>query len=530
MKKNIVDSCRVLMSCIAITLMSFVLISIVSKNHSVGTWLGVGLFSMFFVVASYIGIGKEDFFEHIYNCCLVVFLVVVGIIQVSQIDRLRFTPIYDLDAIYGGAIQWVETGSFSNYYDYFYWFPNNLGGLCLLYFVFRIGSFLGADYFVMAAGANEIILLVTLALISLTTKKLWGSKCGMLAMGLSICMLPLLFMADAFYTDSLSIAFPIGLFYLALKIEECEKQYPVKLCFFSGIVTAVGSLIKPTVLIMTVAVCLSFLLRKKWKKAVIYVVSVGILYFIITLLFHSWLYGNYLDPELAEIKNTPSYHWVMMGLKGDGGYNPEDYNFTRSFTNPEVRDEALKNEIINRISQKGVTGMLGLYVAKIFRCFGDGTLGLSDFLDDYPLDYSLLHEYLLYGGKKYKVYQNLCNSVFYMMLVFMFIYAISAAKNKRKPEGALRLGFAPILGISGMIVFLMHWETSPRYITNYVPIIIVLAIGGIRDFERWRVEKGQGMGKVEMALNEADQAADKDNRRMTHEEVFGNLRRKINVQ
>lgn len=36
--------------------------------------------------------------------------------------------------------------------------------------------------------------------------------------------------------------------------------------------------------------------------------------------------------------------------------------------------------------------------------------------------------------------------------------------------------------------------------------------------------------KVEMALNEADQAADKDNRRMTHEEVFGNLRRKINVQ
>lgn len=34
---------------------------------------------------------------------------------------------------------------------------------------------------------------------------------------------------------------------------------------------------------------------------------------------------------------------------------------------------------------------------------------------------------------------------------------------------------------------------------------------------------------VEAALNEADQAAAENSRRMTHEEVFGNLRRKINV-
>ena len=34
---------------------------------------------------------------------------------------------------------------------------------------------------------------------------------------------------------------------------------------------------------------------------------------------------------------------------------------------------------------------------------------------------------------------------------------------------------------------------------------------------------------VEAALDEADQAAAENSRRMTHEEVFGNLRRKINV-
>ena len=34
---------------------------------------------------------------------------------------------------------------------------------------------------------------------------------------------------------------------------------------------------------------------------------------------------------------------------------------------------------------------------------------------------------------------------------------------------------------------------------------------------------------VKAALDEADRAAAEDSRRMTHEEVFGSLRRKINV-
>ncbi len=35
---------------------------------------------------------------------------------------------------------------------------------------------------------------------------------------------------------------------------------------------------------------------------------------------------------------------------------------------------------------------------------------------------------------------------------------------------------------------------------------------------------------VEAALDKSDKAAAEDNRRMTHEEVFGNLRRKVNAQ
>lgn len=35
---------------------------------------------------------------------------------------------------------------------------------------------------------------------------------------------------------------------------------------------------------------------------------------------------------------------------------------------------------------------------------------------------------------------------------------------------------------------------------------------------------------IEMSLDQADRMAEEDSRRMTHEEVFGNLRRKTNAQ
>lgn len=493
MKKIRAGCCTVWISYIVLILVCFVLGSIFIKNHSVGTWFGVGIFSTVIMFVSYKGIGKEDYFDRIYYYCLIAFLFVVGIFQITKINELRFTPSFDLDAIYGGAIQWVETGNFSGYYDYFDWFPNNLGGLCFFYLIFKIGSFFGMDYFAMAAGMNEMILLSTFALTSLTVKKLWGSKYGILTLLLIVCMQPLMFMTDAFYTDSLSILFPIGLFYLALKIEESDGRRLGKLCILSGVVTAVGSLIKPTVLIMAVAVGLSFLLRKRWKKLGLYIAAVGILYLILTLAFRSYLYGSYLDPELAKVKNTPSYHWVMMGLKGDGGYNPQDYDFTRSFLDPEVRDEALKNEIVYRISQKGMTGMIALYSAKLFRCLGDGTLGISDFLDDNPHKDSLLHDYLLYGGRRYAVYQAACNIVFYTILLFLLVYLLIGIDRNRRERGAVlyhNLELAPILGVSGLIVFLMHWETSPRYITNYVPVMIGLAAGGIRYLEERLIEKG----------------------------------------
>lgn len=417
-----------------------------------------------------------------FGYCLAGFLLGIGIFQILNIDNLRYIPSFDMDAIFGGAVQWIEEGSFPDYYDYYDWFPNNLGGMCVLYAFFRIGRIFTKDYFLIAALGNEILLLLTFALISLSAKKLWGSLYGILTLVICGLFPPFLFMTDVFYTDSLSLLFPILIFFLSLKLEENIEKGAWKWCLLSGVAASIGMLIKFTVVFMVLAIGLSFLIARKWSTFIKYVVSVSAISFLVFFGFHSYMYGNHLSREMAEVKNTPYYHWIMMGLEGDGAYNPEDYEFTRSFSDPQERDKALKEEIRNRISEKGLSGMVNLYRAKLIRCFGDGTLGLSDFLDDNPQNDGILQQFLLYGGSKYSTYQFVCNLVFYTLLIFAFLGILTSFQV----GNMLPL----ILSLGGISIFLMNWETSPRYITNFVPIIVLLAAGGVKNMiERIRETK-----------------------------------------
>lgn len=486
MKRGNIKTCAISLTGIILSVLSaFLLISILGRNYSLWIWSGaiaVSFLLIFFVRKS---AGDEKAFDRVYPFCVLVGLAVMGFFQMRMIEHLRFSPVFDLEAIYGGAIEWVETGSFPDHYDYFDWFPNNLGGLCFLFLIFKVSSVFSSDYFLAAACMNEALILLTILFTSLSAKKMWGSKFGLLAFFMSAGILPYWFMADAFYTDSLSLLFPILLFYFFLQMEdekdEKKNKYWIYL-FLSAVTASLGAFIKPTVMIMGVAVFLSLLLRGKWKRAGIYAGVLGIVYAVFFSTVYFYMYQTHLDPVLADIKNTPSYHWVMMGLKGEGAYDPGDYEFTRSFTSPADRDDALKAEILDRIREKGAGGMISLYAAKLFRCFGDGTLGLSDFLDDNPQRETVLHRYLLYEGSDYGKYRNLCNMIFYGYLMLATVYIIRNRKETEDENNCcyLKLGLPLSFAFGGIVFFLMHWETSPRYITNYVPVILLLAVGGVR--------------------------------------------------
>lgn len=411
--------------------------------------------------------------KNYYPIILGSFSAVFFVVQLLIGFQLRFTPAYDMGAVYWGAVQWVQTGSFSEYYDYFCYFPNNLGGMSFLHVLFSFVDFLGiSDYFAVAMVVNALLSAATVFVTSLVCCKLWGRVYGIWVLFFFVFSLPFYIIAPVFYTDSLSFLFPVLFYYLYLCFkDQTEGKYKLLFAALMGITLALGMLIKFTVVIVLVAVLIDVIFVNRYKG---FLVISGASLFAAVILFgvmNANIYGNHLDKKTAHEMNTPYLHWIMMGLKGKGAYNHEDYEFTRSIPSQEV-NLVLWDEINRRVRDLGPAGMFELWTNKAEICFGDGTLSLSDFLDDKPERKGGLHEWILYEGKYYKWYYLITTG---MLLAAYFMMILGSAFELSVRRKLSRYQLTPQLAVFGIFLFLLMWETNVRYFTNYIPLIFVSA-------------------------------------------------------
>lgn len=431
----------------------------------------------FFLISKY-----KDHLEKHYKSILFSFLGIMFMLQVIFGFMLRFTPAFDMDAIYGGAIEWVNTGTFESYYDYYYYFPNNLGGMSILFIFFKLASIVGIkDFFAVGMVINSLLSVCTMLVCSLTAKKLAGTRHGILILSFFMLSLPFYFIAPAFYTDSLSLIFPIIIIYLALILRDSENtRKNILLSILIGLSAAIGMLIKFTVVITVIAVLICLLINKRFIKAMTCFACAAGIIAAVMFSFNSYMSSEHLTDDLkAYHQNTPYTHWIMMGLKGSGEYNGADYAFTRSFADPIQRDQAINEQIKLRVSELGAEGLLKLWTSKGIRSMGNGTYALSDFLDDNPSYRTYLHTFVLYSSEHYKNYNGICGGVHLGIMFFTVLSAIYALISQcRNKAGGSSLFLAPHIAVIGITLFLLIWETSGRYITNYLPIFFICASFG----------------------------------------------------
>ena len=191
--------------------------------------------------------------------------------------------------------------------------------------------------------------------------------------------------------------------------------------------------------------------------------------------FNLYIYSNHLDKRIADEQNVSILYWIDLALHGDGYYDHNIFlNASDPSIPPEERINFLKKDIKDELKRKGFISLIKLFNTKNSLFFGDGTLALSDFLDDNPVNKNSLHNYLLYEGEDYKVYKTFCTSIFLTMILLM----ICSAKKAKKDQILLSL----FLSIFGIALFLLSWETNSRYITTFVPFILICAGIGITSF------------------------------------------------
>ena len=402
------------------------------------------------------------------------FLACIGVLQLILALRLRYRPVFDIDAIFGGASQWVETGSFPSYYDYYYRFANNFGGLRFMYHILRLADMLGVhDRYLAASIANGALSLGTMYVTGQVGKKHLGVRGQMMAYALFALSPPFYFIAPAFYTDALSMPFPILSYWLWLIAKDRPRRRDrLMLYALMGLAVSLGAQIKATVLIVFIAIVLESIWRGQWKRtAAIALIGAVVLLAGQAGLEHAIF--QHLDRARSEQERVPVLHWVMMGLDGNGMYDPADYAFTESFTDKEAKSAAIKQEIKNRIRALGPEGLLRHLGQKGVILFGDGTYGLSDCLGGEPLTQSRLREWVLPGGTYNGIYKHICTGI--LLAVYLLLIAAALCDGPQPDEGML----IPRLAVFGLVLFLLFWEARWRYFSNFIPLIFLCALPGL---------------------------------------------------
>ena len=404
------------------------------------------------------------------------FLLFMGIIQIIMIFPLRYTTKWDIDAIFGGASEWIMTGDFASYHEYFGMFHNNWGGLILFRAVFGIARLFGVkDFFIVASLFNSALSISTMYLTGSVCEKLIGTRGRMMAYFIFSLSLPFYFIAPAFYTDSLTMVFPILIFRLYLAAREQKKLIKRLLIFaLMGLAAGVGYGIKATVVIMLIAVIVDAALDRDLKRFIPMLPITVIMIAACSLAAQGIIY-RHLDRDEAEKLETPILHWVMMGTVGNGTYRNDEYRFTRSFDDPAERKAAVRDRLAERLKSYSVGDYADLFTRKLDIDFGDGTYGLSDCLGCPHGDDNMLQSFLVKDGEHHANYKHICTGVLIAIYIPLIVSCVLDVTGKRTARDL----FVPRLALFGLMLFLLFWEARWRYFSNFVPIIMVLAITGL---------------------------------------------------
>ena len=393
-------------------------------------------------------------------------------------QNYRYTPVWDPDAVFTGAQSWLAgslTAQSTPTYDaatYFYYFPNNLGAVFVLRWWFALTQ--GMDAYIAACTLNMLLSACMIVFTGLAARETGGEKMGLTALVILGCTLPVWFSCAAFYTDFLSICFPVGAYFFALKANRARCAWKKGLFYaLFGFMAALGAMIKITVLILPIGVCIWQALRGKWRGALAFAVAAGLMFGAGQLMLHKSVYPAQLDPEKSAQMNTPIGHWIMMGLRGDGYYNGWDYEFTRSFDDMDTAKEAINGEIVRRVRDMGPVGFVEHIFRKMGICMSDGTLMLSDYYDDSPVGPQWCKELLLPGGKMYGAWKAVCGGVHMAQMALALAGAVRCMRKK-----AYKFSGALYLCLLGLLVFLSMWETSRRYWINFMPVLALCAAQG----------------------------------------------------
>lgn len=468
--------CFLTVTCIAV-------ISICVKDI-VGFFLGIALICASVFVVCKLRKKSPDIDNKRTNIIFAVMAVIMFIIQLVVALNCLAVPTSDWEIINEIAKSYAYNGNMEHIYDtlpkfhnYLARYPNN-NGIAVLFSLYYRVIYLISGNIPIEAGVilNTIFINAAVVFCFLTAKKAFGNFHALTVAAICFLFLPYYTYCPYFYTDSVSMPFCVLSIYLFICAYESEKMpEKITLFFFSGAACAVGCMLKGSIVIVLIAVVMYMIYKGGIKKVLIGTGTVAAGFLVLTIAFNGLVSSlNIADKETSAREKYPVTHWIMMGLKGNGGYNRADSYLTAHAGSYQEKIQANVDVINKRISDYGFIGLMGHLGEKIEFTWSDGTYYISHYVYKNINDNSLLNTITPKGGVSAPPFSAFSSAMHVLILVMVCVSIFSCI---RKP----RFNYITLMHIMmfGVFLFFLIWETRSRYIFNFTPVFIIICADGI---------------------------------------------------
>lgn len=417
-----------------------------------------------------------------------IFFIIAGamlIIQLIFAVTLCYKPWSDLGFVDKAArsfcLTWDKKDLYVNlperHENYFIRYTNNQAILVILSVVYSVcNTVFGKMPYLVPVIFNTIGLNLSVILMYFTAKRIFRNNTVPLFCGILASLFSVFYTYTPFYyTDSMSMPFVMGSVLLFLRGLDSGKKFnsAVQL-LLSGVVLIIGYKIKGSVIILIPAFAVYFVVFTRKYNAFknirrFSVIMAGCVTACILsgILINSFNISD--KEELNQIKFPPS-HWVMMGLKGKGNFNSDDFWFTVNSGDYQHKIQANTEEIKKRITDYGIVGMIRNVALKVSWTWWDGTYMIGYYIKKGSPNWL---RWFICRSTVFKA----CCSLYHSMLLLLILYSFIKGAVSKQFNREILLKII----LCGIYFFLVIWESRSRYLVNFTPFFIMLMASAVRD-------------------------------------------------
>ena len=415
------------------------------------------------------------------NTTALILILITFVLLIISAIIIQSVSHYDLGNVIPVAKQLAKNKKSIDFL-YFEMFPNNLGVLYIVTFIYKIARFVKVGAYSLAYAASAFSICITLYFTYLSIKKI-SDKENALTFLIFLMLNPLFYLyVTYYYSDIFSMPFMSIIIYLLVNNAKYKQEKigfkAILFYILIGLLSYIGYKVRATVIFILIAFVMAMFFTEKFKNTILKII---ILVFGLSLGF-AMNYPVEKSLNLDHNKKFPLTYWILMGINTEnyGRWYRNDTNLTENAKTYEEKKEKNVSEIKNRIKNMTFHEYIKLLKEKNIY---NWTSGDSKFNYYFVMTNNINKSYEYILGSKTIILSYILQTnriVLYVLALASIIYELF---NKKR-----EINFIPIT-IFGAFMFYNLWEVHPRYVFSYIPTFTLMAAYNFNKISKLKFKK-----------------------------------------